>query len=83
MKLMSKTERLLQEALELPPRARGRLAANLIDSLDARVDPDVEVSWAREIDRRLDALDAGKAKTVSWSKVEQGLLKRRRASRRR
>jgi len=51
--------------------ARGRLAATMIDSLDDRVDPDAQASWAAEINRRLDALDAGKAKTVScagWSK---------------
>ena len=80
---MSKTERLLQEALELPPKSRGRLAASLIDSLDDSVDPDAEASWAAEIDRRLDTVDAGKARTVPWRKVEQGLLKQRRASRRR
>jgi putative addiction module component (TIGR02574 family) len=80
---MSKAERLLQEALELPPRSRGRLAASLIQSLDERSDPDAEASWTAEIDRRLDDLDAGKAKTVPWRKVERGLLKRRRAARRR
>jgi hypothetical protein len=50
---MSKAERLLQEALELPPRSRGRLAASLIQSLDERSDPDAEASWTAEIDRRL------------------------------
>ena len=78
---MSKAERLLQEALGLPTRARGRLAASLIDSLDTRMDPDAADSWAAEIDRRLDAIDSGVAKTIPWRKVEQGL--KRRASRRR
>jgi putative addiction module component (TIGR02574 family) len=59
------------------------IAASLIQSLDERVDPDAETSWSAEIDRRLDALDAGTAKTVPWSKVERGLLKPRRAARRR
>ena len=80
---MSKAQRLLQEALGLPPKTRGRLAASLIDSLDDRVDSDAAASWHAEMDRRLDALDAGKAKTVSWRKVEQGLLTPRRASQRR
>ena len=80
---MSKAERLLQEALELPLRSRGRLAASLIQSLDERVDPDAETSWTVEIDRRLDALDAGTARTVPWRRVERGLLKPRRAARRR
>jgi hypothetical protein len=66
--IMSKAEKLLQEALQLPPWSRGRLAANLIQSLD---------------ERRLTLLDAGKARTVPWEKVERGLLKPRRAARRR
>jgi len=81
--VMSKAERLLQEALQLPPRSRGRLAANLIQSLDECVDADAEISWTNEIDRRLTLLDAGKARTVPWEKVERGLLKPRRAARRR
>lgn len=82
---MAKVARLLREALELPSRARGRIAATLIDSLDGPTDPDAEASWEREIDRRLDALEAGRAVTVRWRKVEQGLLKpqRRRVARRR
>lgn len=72
---MTKVARLLQEALELRPRARGRLAATLLDSLDGPADPDAEASWEKEIDRRLDALDAGKSKTVPWRRVEKGLLK--------
>jgi putative addiction module component (TIGR02574 family) len=79
----AKMRRLLQKALELPPKARGDLAASLIDRLDDAADPGAEKAWAAEIDRRLDALDSGKAKTVPWSQVEKGLLKLRRGSSRR
>lgn len=78
--MTAKAQRLLQEALALSPKARGDLAASLIDSLDKAADPDAEQAWAVEIDRRLDALDSGKAKTVPWSQVERGLLKARRAT---
>ena len=78
-----KAQRLLQEALDLPPKARGDLAASLIDSLDEGTDRGVERAWAAEIDRRLDALESGKAKTVPWSQVEKGLLKRQRDAKRR
>jgi putative addiction module component (TIGR02574 family) len=81
--MTAKAHRLLHEALELPPKARGDLAASLIDSLDDAADPSAEKAWAAEVDRRLDALDSGKAKTVPWSQVEKGLLKSGRASKHR
>ena len=40
-------------------------------------------AWAAEIDRRVAELDSGKVKTIPWSKVEEKLLKARRARRRR
>jgi putative addiction module component (TIGR02574 family) len=73
----------LNEALELPPRARGRLVASLIDSLDGPPAADAAASWDREIDRRLSALDAGKARTVPWAEVDRGFQARRRVARRR
>jgi hypothetical protein len=43
-------DRLLKEALQLPPEARAALAGSLIDSLDEAVDPDAEQAWAAEIE---------------------------------
>jgi putative addiction module component (TIGR02574 family) len=80
--MTAKAQRLLREALDLPPKTRGQLAASLLDSLDdGAADAGAERAWAREIDRRLDALDSGKAKTVPWREVEKGLLKSRRGKR--
>lgn len=80
---MTKARKVLNAALELPPRSRGRLAASLIDSLDGPPDGDAATSWEREIDRRLTALDEGKARTMPWTEVERGFQARRRGSRRR
>jgi putative addiction module component (TIGR02574 family) len=79
---VSKTQKLLQEALALPVDARGRLAAKLIESIDGPAEPGAAASWDAEVDRRLDAMDAGVAKSVSWRSVERELLKRRGARRR-
>jgi putative addiction module component (TIGR02574 family) len=81
--MTAKAVRLLEEALQLPPTSRADLASTLIRSLDNESDADAETAWAAEIDRRVTELDSGKVKTIPWSKVEEKLLKARRARRRR
>jgi len=44
-------EKLLRDALTLPPNDRARLAAELLESLDEK-EADVEAAWASEIARR-------------------------------
>ena len=61
----------------MPPWARGRLIGSLIDSLDGPPDADAAVTWDREITRRLNALDAGKAPTVPWTEADRGFQARR------
>ncbi len=50
------------ESKALKLSARARLAERLISSLDDEADPDAETLWAREAERRLDELRAGKVK---------------------
>lgn len=80
---MTKARKLLDAALELRPRARGRLIGSLIHSLDGPPDTDAAASWDREVNRRLNALDAGNARTVPWTEVDRGFQARRRGSRQR
>lgn len=65
---------LLQKALTLSDEERAELAASLIDSLDTNVDAGAEVEWNREITRRIEDLDSGKAKTVPWEEVQRHIL---------
>ena len=44
-------ERLLEEALQLEPSERAKIAAELLSSLDPQ-DDDVKTAWAMEIARR-------------------------------
>ncbi len=60
---------LLQKALALPDNERAELAGNLVSSLDATVDPDVEAAWQQEVVRRLHEVQSGKAGTISWEKT--------------
>lgn len=51
-------------ALGLPEAERAELAFELLGSLDGPPDVDVEQAWDREIERRLDDVDAGKASVL-------------------
>jgi putative addiction module component (TIGR02574 family) len=62
---------LLQKALALPENEQAELAGNLIASLDATVDPDVDAAWQQEVVRRLHDVQSGKLETVSWEEVQQ------------
>jgi putative addiction module component (TIGR02574 family) len=64
---------LLQKALALPDKERAELAGNLISSLDATVDPDVDAAWQQEIAHRLHEVQSGKVENVSWGKIQQKL----------
>jgi putative addiction module component (TIGR02574 family) len=64
---------LLKRALSLPEEERALLAGSLLDSLDASSDLDVELAWQQEVARRVDELDRGKTKTISWTEVRQRL----------
>src|ERR1039458_6227826 len=62
---------LLQKALALPDNERAHLAGNLISSLAATVDPDVDAAWQQEIVRRLHEVQSAKMGTISWEEVQQ------------
>jgi putative addiction module component (TIGR02574 family) len=69
---MSKALRtVLADALRLEPDARAEVAAELLASLDGPIDPDAEAAWDAEIDRRIEAIDAGTIGLESWSDVKR------------
>jgi putative addiction module component (TIGR02574 family) len=57
--------RLLEEALQLAPTDRARIAAELLSSLDDR-DDDVKAAWAAEITRRAADADADPSDEEDW-----------------
>lgn len=59
---------LLAEALELSLDERAKMAAELLESLDA-ADAEVEEAWAREIERRVAAARAGELESTDWRTV--------------
>ena len=63
-------------ALELSLSDRAALAYDLLASLDGPPDKDAAPLWDREIARRLDEVDSGKATTMSADEAIQRIKQR-------
>lgn len=65
-------QELLNEALLLSTADRGRIAAELIESLDADADPPAAwEAWSDEIESRLQDMDAGRVTMVPWPEARR------------
>ncbi|MFI5088988.1 MAG: addiction module protein [Terriglobales bacterium] len=62
---------LLKKALALPAEARAVLASRLLESLDDTVDTAAEEEWNKEIAHRIEELDSGKVKPISWAEARR------------
>jgi putative addiction module component (TIGR02574 family) len=62
---MKSADRLLEEALQLSPEQRAKLAAELLSSLDDQ-DEDVKAAWAAEIARRAADAEADPDDEEDW-----------------
>ena len=71
--------RVLEEALQLLPNERARIAAELLASLDEKAE-DVAVAWAAEISRRASDAIANPDDEEDWrtalSEIQQDVLAR-------
>jgi putative addiction module component (TIGR02574 family) len=67
-------QKIVDEALRLPPAARAALANQLLESLDPEVDAEAESAWSEEIARRLHEIDSGQVKLVPWSQARRRIL---------
>lgn len=68
-----RAQKVLREALSLPPRARADIAGTLLRSLDQGDDPGVERAWEAEVERRIHDVDSGRVKLVPWTQVRRRL----------
>ena len=53
------TEKVVSEALELPPSLRAFVAEKLIESLDAAEVPGLSAKWKKDLRRRCAEIDRG------------------------
>lgn len=63
----------LQVALNLKEKERAEIAAILMHSLDEDADQAAEEEWDTEIQKRLNEIDSGKVKMLSWQEIEEVL----------
>ena len=66
-------EELYREAVELPEKDRAELAGLLLESLESDPDPDVELAWSEEIERRVREIESGKVRMIPWEQVRAEL----------
>ena len=62
---------ILNEALSMSPAERAMLAHCLITSLDQPKDKNVDAEWIKLAQKRLEDLESGNAKPVSWESIKQ------------
>jgi hypothetical protein len=67
------TNQIETDALKLPTRSRAQLAEKLIYSLEKGGYSKIERVWAKEAQKRYEALASGKVKGLSAPKVLQEL----------
>ena len=71
---MTEPAKVFDEALALPASQRARLAATLIDSLDASHDADVDEAWRVEVARRVRELEDGTVEGLDWLEARRRIL---------
>jgi len=62
---------ILKKALHLPVAERAELAGSLIESLDESQDESVQVAWDAEVARRMEDIDTGRIKLVSFEEARK------------
>ncbi len=72
--MSSTAKKLRDDAMALPEEERELHAAELLDSL--KHDPEWELAWAKECERRLEEVRSGRVQPVAWSTVESSLRAR-------
>lgn len=65
-------------ALKMDENHRAELAKKLIDSLDQRIDDDIEQAWIDEIKRRKAEIKSGKVTPISGYDVHTGYWESRK-----
>jgi len=66
---------LAREAMELPAEQREILARQLLDSIDAGMEPEIEVAWQKEIADRIEGMKSGRITGVPAADVFARLKK--------
>lgn len=67
--MTEKARQIVEMALELDFKERNEVISQLLASIDEPVDDEADSAWDAEIARRVQALEAGSAKTMPASEA--------------
>jgi len=76
--MIRQAARVAKVALALPPHSRAKLAEQLLQSLDAPHQKEIDSLWADEAEARVDAYERGEIKAVTAREVFRKLRARKR-----
>ena len=62
-------DQILANALDLPPVERAQLIEELFDSFNFERDIDIDEIWKKEIEKRVQAYEAGELKEKSMEEI--------------
>ncbi len=62
-------EKIMSEAMALPPDARALLADRLLDSLDSPRREEIDRLWAQEAERRVRQIETGEVTPIPGEEV--------------
>ena len=65
------TSNLTNQVLSLPVQQRAELAAQLLSSLDALTEPEIEALWLQEAAHRASQIDQGLSKLIPAEEVRR------------
>jgi putative addiction module component (TIGR02574 family) len=63
------TDQIIREAMALPPQQRAELAEKLLSSIGDAEQEQIDSAWVEEIERRIDAYEAGSEKSQPADEV--------------
>ena len=68
-------DRLLEDALKLPPVERAALVENILSSFELSSRKEIDALWAQEAEDRIDAFERGEIQSIPAREVFQKINK--------
>ena len=77
---MKKQSPLISRLLRRPDKVRLQIASQLFQSIEQRIDPEIEKAWRLEIHKRIKEMERGERKFIPWEVVREKLRRQLRAA---
>ncbi len=77
--MTDQAQRVVDDALALPPSERGVVIGKLIDSLapaENLTEDEWALAWGEEIRRRIESVDSGDVETIPWEEARKTIFQR-------